>query len=120
MGGQIIAVVNFNSLQTQNYLALRELHEQFSMGVQIIVVVNFNSSQTQNYLALRELHEQFSMWRADYCSCKFLFLTNTQNYLALRKFYRLPGVWFAGGHFGFCGAFPDRTGVCDFYRRRKV
>ena len=77
MGVQIIVVVNFNSAQTQNYLALRELHEQFSMGVQIIVVVNFNSSQTQNYLALRELHEQFSMWQADYCSGKFQCATNT-------------------------------------------
>ena len=54
MGGQIIAVVNFNSLQTQNYLALRELHEQFSMGVQIIAVVNFYSLQTHRTISRYE------------------------------------------------------------------
>ena len=97
-GGQIIVVVNFNSSQTQNYLALRELHEQFSMWRADYCSCKFLFlTNTQNYLALRELHEQFSMWRADYCSCKFLFLTNTQNYLALREFYGLqvfglPGV----------------------------
>ena len=54
MGGQIIAVVNFNSLQTQNYLALRELHEQFSMGGQIIAVVNFYFLQTHRTISRYE------------------------------------------------------------------